>query len=260
MRNQLFALLALLLAGMACSLPGGDSDGPVQNSAPGDLVATAPPTEAVLESSAAAEGACSHPYYPIKQDASWTYQLSGQFPDTFTRTILAASADGFTDQDVFGAGTIRTGEWRCENGNLISLTPGGGTSATVAAGGDVTEFTTLSNKGISIGADFSAGQSWSQEIQYEGSQDISGTIITSNNTVTINCAVVGEEAVTVPAGTFQTVRVDCTNQFIIKVQGNEIVIDGATTSWFAQGVGMVKSDGAGGGYDALIELTAYQIP
>jgi hypothetical protein len=37
-------------------------------------------------------------------------------------------------------------------------------------------------------------------------------------------------------------------------------MNGVTTSWFAPGVGWVKSVSSGEGVDSVIELTSYSIP
>ena len=186
--------------------------------------------------------------------------MSGTSADMFTHSIVSASEKEFTDQDAFGSGTTRTGQWSCEGGNLISLTPGGG-SAAVAAAGVVFTFTVTENTGVTFPANVDVGSAWAQDISFEGAQDIGGTQIASKNRAVTSCTATGRESVTVPAGTFDALKVECSNTITITLEGMApIVIEGPSTAWYAEGVGMVKNIGTGGGVEAIIELTAVQIP
>lgn len=67
----------------------------------------------------------------------------------------------------------------------------------------------------------------------------------------------GREAVTVPAGPFQTLKIQITESWEF---GGEIVEQTRTTMWLADGVGMVKSIEAGFDYTDTFELLSYTIP
>ena len=255
-KNILSALSVLILASLACSLFGA----PAPTPAPGDNSAL--PSEPVVEEASPTPqpADCFNAYYPVKEGATWTYQISGTSTDTFTRSIISATDSEFTDQDAFGSGTTRTGQWRCENGALISLTPGGGAAA-VSAAGQTMNFTVTANSGITIPARMDAGSAWSQDISFESTQDAGGTQVTSQNQAAISCTVIGRESVTVPAGTFDALKVECQSKITITIAGmSPIVFEGPSISWYAEGVGMVKNVGSAAGYETTIELTAYQIP
>lgn len=259
MKRIISALSVLILASLACSLSdaGTPTSAPVDGIAPTSEIA---PTPTVAASPTPAPTDCFNAYYPVKPGSTWTYQMSGTRADTFTHSIVAASDKDFTDQDTFGNGTTRTGQWRCEGGDLISLTPGGA-SAAVAAAGLVFNFTVTENTGVTIPANMEVGSTWSQNIKFESSQDVGGVQLDTQNEASTSCTVIGRESVTVPAGTFDALKVECNTKLTIGMNGTPIyTIEGPSTSWYALGVGMVKSIGSGGGYEATIELTAYQIP
>ena len=127
------ASTALLASMLACNLgvPAPTDSDAAQTPETGNPQ-TGPVTEAANVPDASA---CANPYLPIIVGATWNYNLTGPENDTFTRSILAVNADGFTEQDVFGVGVTRQGEWKCENGNLVALNPSGGGSASVSAEG-----------------------------------------------------------------------------------------------------------------------------
>lgn len=202
---------------------------------------------------------CQNPYSPIVQGASWQYQLSGVTSGTFTRTLTAVRADGFEDQDVFSAGTTRQGSWACQNGNLISLTPSSG--ASVSAAGIQTDFTIESNTGISFPADPQPGQEWAQNIVYLGQQTTGGVTIESRNVLATSCKAGNIETVTVPAGEFSALRVDCSTRIDIYISGSlSFSFNSSDSAWHAPGVGMVKSVGTSNMGATEIVLLAYNIP
>ena len=165
MKRVPLVLSILILASLACSFSGAGTSAPV------DSASTPEPASAptVAASPTPTPADCFNAYYPVKAGATWTYQMSGTSADTFTHSIVSASDKEFTDQDAFGSGTTRTGQWRCEGGNLISLTPGGG-SAAVAAAGVVFTFTVTENTGVTVPANMDVGRAWSQDIKFEGNR------------------------------------------------------------------------------------------
>jgi len=217
-------------------------------------------SDAPAETPAASGGSqCQNPYYPVAQGASWQYRLSGVTSDTFTRTISSIRADGFDDQDVFSVGTTRRGSWACQNGNLISLTPGSG--AAVTAPDVQANFTIESNSGISFPANPQPGQEWAQNIVYLGQQNVGGVLVESRNVLQTSCKAIGFEKVSVPAGAFEALRVDCTFRLDISVSGAPtFTFTSQDSAWYGQGIGMVKSNGVSNMGSTEIVLLSYNIP
>jgi hypothetical protein len=185
--------------------------------------------------------ACQNRYYPIAQGAAWTYRVSGSVNDTFTRAIIGVRADGFDDQDSFASGAVRRGSWACQQGDLISLTPGG--SASVAAGGAQTDFTVESNEGLTLPADPQPGAQWTQTIVYLGQFNTGDRNVTARSTLNTSCRAVGVESVSVPAGAFEALRADCTYRLTIALLGDlpfDFSFSSSGSVWYAPGVGMVK--------------------
>jgi hypothetical protein len=230
------------------------------------LITYYPPPDAAPTATPAAQGApspsggaCQNEYYPVVQGASWQYRLSGVSNDTFTRAIAVVRADGFDDQDTFGAGTTRKGSWACQDGNLIALTPSSG--ATVSAAEMQADFTIESNSGISFPANPQPGQTWTQNIVYLGQQITGGATIQSRNVLETSCTAGNVEKVTVPAGEFQALRVDCTTRLDIYISGTLVfTLNSSNAAWHAPKVGVVKSSGSSNMGATDIVLLAYSIP
>jgi hypothetical protein len=179
MKKVFLALTLLVLASLACSLgnaspsapPPAAASAPSTNTTvepapatPADSAPTAAPSAAPSAPSSVSPSAasCAHLYYPVKPGASWQYQLSGTSSGTFTRSIVSLNENGFEDQDVFSAGTTRRGSWACQQGSLISLTPSGGASVSVAD--EQATFVVESNSGVTLPADLQPGAAWTQNL------------------------------------------------------------------------------------------------
>lgn len=252
-------VLSMLACNLGASAPTIDNAQPTQDSSV--FVA---PTLAATEVTPAAPNACDNPYIPIVAGATWNYNLVGPQNDTFTRSILAVNADGFTEQDVFGVGVTRQGEWKCENGNLVALNPSGGGSASIEAEGVKVDFQTTKLEGMTLPASINPGDSWSQSLTLEGTQTINGTAYPASNQLTSTCTAVGVESITVIAGTFDAMRVDCqtTMNLSMDMGGTPIqnTLNLNASNWYAQKVGLIKSVSTGSGLDSTVELTSYSIP
>jgi hypothetical protein len=226
-----------------------------------EAAATEAPATLLPESS----GACDNPYLPVVAGATWNYKLTGPVSDTFTHTILSVENDSFTEQDEFGTGVTRQGTWQCEDGNLIALNPAAGNSANVSAEGVSVDFETTELSGVTLPATIDAGDTWSQSLTLEGTQTISGLSYPASNQLTSDCTAIGSESVTVEAGTFDAMRVECQTDMNISIAldpNNPISTPLSLTNiyWYAEDIGMVKNDTTSPGINSTIELVSYNIP
>lgn len=253
-----FAIAALMLSMLACNL-GKATSGATEVPQGNDTQANS--TEAPAGNKSAA--ACGNPYIPIVVGATWNYNLTGAVPDTFTRSIVSIEAGGFTDQDVFGTGVTRQSKWTCDNGALTALDPGGNTS-NVSSENVQVDFQTTSASGVTLPAVLNPGDSWNQAVTLEGTETINGETLPAKNEFTNTCTVAGKESITVAAGTFDAVRVDCNTSMAITITMNGSPISQpisfTATSWYAEKVGLLKTVTAGNGLDSTVELTSYSIP
>jgi hypothetical protein len=253
--SSILSIASLLIASLACSLPGA---GPSDNGVP--------PANNNVPSSGAGSAACNNPLYPVAVGVTWTYSFSGAASGSFTRSITGVNSDGFTDQDVFDSGRSRTGEWKCDAGSLIALKPDSGSSNASAQSQNVSaSFKTTSMEGVTLPGTVNPGDTWTQNFTMEGTETIAGQEIPTKSAVALSCTAGATEAVSVPAGNFNAVHMDCTSSIMITITmgGSEMptTVNTTSTMWYAPGVGMVKSDNIiNGAQNSNLELTAYNIP
>lgn len=273
--NRIFFLLLMsvvILSLLACSPAASPETVPTQPpAATGNVAPPATETQIVNEAPtdtplpAPEVQACDNPYMPIVVGATWNYKLTGPLPDTFTHSILSVENNSFVEQDVFGAGVTRQGTWNCENGNLIALDPPSGASANVSTENNVSvDFETTALSGVTIPATINAGDTWSQSLTLEGTQTINGTSFPASNQLTSDCKAIGIESVTVEAGTFDAMRVECQTTMNISITMGDAPVQStlnlAGTNWYVEGVGLVKTLTTGMGFDSTTELISYSIP
>ena len=224
-------------------------------------VATEAPTTAPEPSA----HACNNPYMPVVVGATWNYKLTGPTSDTFTHSILSVEESSFVEQDVFDVGVTRQGTWNCENGNLIALDPPSGASANIDTENNVSvDFETKDLSGVTIPATINAGDTWSQSLTLEGTQTINDVSFPASNQLTSDCTAIGVESVTVEAGTFDAMRVECQTTMNLSLSMGDIPIQSTLnltgTNWYVENVGLVKTLTTGMGLDSTTELVSYNIP
>jgi len=258
--SSAIAGIAIIISTLACNI--GARNPPVGGPPAQPPISITGEATTGAENIPAAGGACSNPYIPIIIGAIWNYKLTGTISDTYTHSIIAADGTSFTEQDIYGTGDTREGKWNCDKGNLVALDPTGSSSANVSAKG--ISFKTTSQSGITFPADLVPGNNWSQSVTLEGTETISGTSIPAKNEATTSCTAAGKESVTVAAGTFDAMRVDCqiTMTITITMQGNSIptTVNVNSNTWYTANIGMVKSVSSGTNFNSAVELTSYSIP
>lgn len=249
--------LALMLILQACNLNNPQGIG--------TLVPTSTNTPVPVQD----EGLCSNPLFPVKLGATWSYTGTSSFAGDygFTDTITDVREDGFTLTSQFDDVT-RTQEWTCKPEGLASLTFGGGAAGGIITNGIQMELTTSNVQGINLPKTVSAGDQWPYSLDFEGDMQISGTPADTQGTAIFDFNAVGEESVTVPAGTFNAMKihVDMVLDMQISLSGltSPVTFTSPVDLWFAPGVGWVKAVSSGEllgtSFDETIELQSYAIP
>jgi hypothetical protein len=258
-KSILLAIIVLLAASLAC-IETAEADNTVQVP---QMQATQelPTVEFVAPTPVPA---CFNTYLPVRTGASWNYRVTGFVNDTFTRSITAVTENAFADQDVFSSGVARKVQWRCENGNLTALNPPSGASASINEEGVWVDFQTTELTGVTIPASLIPAAAWTQAITIEGTQAIYQVNYKARNKITSNCTAIGIEPVTVSAGSFEAMKVECRITMEIKLtiedKPNENTLNLVVTNWYAANVGMIKSVTTGESMDATVELLSYSIP
>jgi len=213
---------------------------------------------------------CSNSLYPTRQGSSWVYSSIGGTggPFTYTNSITEARADGFTLTSQF-ADFTRAQEWSCQPDGLKALQPGGGSAVGISLQGVTADLTALEVTGISLPKNIVQGAQWQYGMSLEG------TVVMPDNpqapakgiySVVVQEA--GRETITVPAGTFEAIKIqsNSTVDIMSVFAGMEVPIkfNGTTITWYAPGVGYIKSvengDFGGEAFSTTTELQSYSIP
>jgi hypothetical protein len=173
----------------------------------------------------AQEGApATHPYYPLKAGSEWTYKVQGG--------PIKVKVAG-TEKVAGGATGYKL---ETSAGNKVSATE---TVAVTAEGVQRFNVNGLNPEKpiLFLPMDPEKTKEWTVDTKVSG-QDIKGTFK------------VDKEKVTVPAGTYDAIR----------VKGDGMKIGATTTTveyWFAKDVGIVKLKFTLGSQDATLELESY---
>ena len=257
-RCILFALLALVLAACGSTAPtvpaGSTPPGATTNStgAPARTPSPAPSPTASTQ--------CSNPYYPVSASAQWQYRSTtgGLAPATYTQTVTAITSNSFTEHREFAA--LKTDNvWNCAADGSLSSTQVGNLSANTGQ----FQLQTTKNTGMTIPAakDWKVGASWSNSYEVKGTILMRGVSANATGSVELSFSVVAQESVTVPAGTYDAMKVASTSTMKLRVNANgvELPVDVVATStqWYAQNVGMVKTQTSTQGIDSAVELLSF---
>jgi hypothetical protein len=201
---------------------------------------------------------CNNSLFPVIAGATWTYAASGTATGTYVRTITDVRGNGFTEQDVYLTGNTRTNDWKCKGGALIDQSIGGRAMA-----GNALQVTGQS--GVTLPAEVRPGDSWSQMFNIQIAQTRNGKELTGKGDITFDCKAVEFELLTVAAGSFGAIRVECQNSVVIIISSDVVAIpiniSSASTLWYSAGTGLIKTvTQSGEEGSSVIELSSYSIP
>ncbi len=221
------------------------------------------------QSQSSASGSCSNAYYPVKEGVTRTYSTTG-LPtglSTYTETISDISSSGFTLTSQFDKIT-RTAKWNCTKEGLLELELGGGAASLDSSNGMQANFTVTKSTGVTLPVKISAGDTWSYSLDFTSSISIANTNQQYQGTATYQVKALDIEKVTVPAGTFNAIKLQIatsmTMQMMSQGAGAPILITDTSNAWFAPNVGMVKQADdlsmMGTTINSSTELQSYKIP
>jgi len=202
-----------------------------------------------------AAGLCSHPFYPIRSDRVWRYMLTGGGGDPieYSITFSDIDADSFTAVQRFDDELTTEARWECTEEGLISAQY---INLFLADAPDM-EFETLSVDGVVLppAEEWVVGNTWPNEFMISFAIDVEGMAISSEFDVAMLNEITAIETVTVPAGTFDNaVRVDSTTS--VSVMGT--LTETTLTSWYVEGVGLIRNASVEEGESFVMELVALE--
>ncbi|MCA1553040.1 MAG: hypothetical protein LC737_01545, partial [Chloroflexi bacterium] len=219
---------------------------------------TAATTSAPSQSGVSA--ACNHPYYPVSATATWEYRntTTGLPPSNFTQSETNVGANGFTEHRVF-QNLVTDNTWRCDSTGLIS-TQFGNLSFTQGQ----FQMQTTKNTGVTIPppSDWKVGTAWNYSYEIKGTMTAAGNAVNAQGTVDVSNKIVGQESVTVPAGTYNALKVESATGMKLSIVTGSVnmpmSIDTKSNIWFAQNVGMVKTQADAQGLVSTVELISFK--
>jgi hypothetical protein len=274
--HRIVSALLIILCLAACSAPSLPSPTQTQLTntqippATSMEVATeAPATATEPPTAAAAEGLCTNAFYPVRDGATWTYKSTGSPAGdySFTDTITSARQDGFTLSTQIAGLTVAQ-EWTCSPEGLVALQLGGAPAAMLTAQNIRLSLETKNLNGVTFPSQVKAGDQWQQTADVDGNVSMGNEGGKATGTAQLNFNALGNESVTVPAGTFDAMKVKVDTTLDVKVTYGVLSIPikftVRYTYWFVPDVGWVKATGNGSlmgtSFSETTELQSYNVP
>jgi len=241
-----FAVLgfALILAGQGCL--GSTGVGTPEAGTPDGSNAGAPATKPAV-----ATNNCDHPYLPLQQGNTITYQttVDGKLFH-YTQTVTAN--DGHTATLTYNfpeSGVTMTQKIDCASDGIQAegyldfssvLADTGASIETVNASGPI-----LPN-GLDVGSE------WSNHFEtIMKLNSPSAPVGEMKQSMDMTRHAVRREKVTVPAGTYDALVVEVTSQSVLHTPYADMPHTSSQTEYWVEGVGLVKSEATGGSTDTV---------
>lgn len=191
-----------------------------------------------------AAGSCSNAYYPFTPNTSILYGMTGGTATSdFTMAVLDSGTAGTHKMEytfnVRGTENKISQEFSCEGGTIRAK----GYLDFASAFAQGISFETKSVSGEFLPEDLSTGKKWEMTIQSVVRTDnpqLKSLLDGKEQNMNISSEVLGEESVTVPAGTFTAKKIKQTIDTRSAMMPGSIIID--QTIWLVRDIGLVKSE------------------
>jgi hypothetical protein len=227
---------------------------------PGTTVAPPAETPGGTEPPAtpAAAGLCENQYFPVLSDATWSYDtVAGPVHLKDRASITSVEADGFDLAREInpppGNPPQWTEPWDCTPEGLVR-NPSNSDLAVLGIGPGGTETVTLlSVDGVTLPKSIQGGDTWTQVLTFELATPDNQTL---QYTLTYEFTAGETGQVTVPAGTFDALRLDVQASWVLSTDPTA-VSEADVTEWLVPEVGLVKWTNSLG---LTSELVDYDFP
>jgi hypothetical protein len=248
--------LAILLA-LFCALSFTACKG-TQQQGNASAEKSAPPADKPDSSKSApmVSGVCANDYYPVsatlKREYRVSYDSNALPPATYTESFLDITADAFKVKTTFEGGTGVTHGWKCLGDGLAALEYANVNLANQNQSNMQLDMKTISARGVFIPSEnnWKVGYKWSNEFDVAGTMKGTAGMPSGEmkSNVMLEHEIVGEESLTVAAGTFNTfkVKTKVTQKGTMQMTTGPAVsvpmnLSLDLTVYQAKGVGLVKS-------------------
>jgi hypothetical protein len=202
-------------------------------------------------------GGCDHPYLPLRTGATWSYASS---EGALTWSVAGASSSAATMDFATPLGSL-TVHWTCGPEGITSYDFG---SISGAGLGGIATIDVVDSSGAWLppAESLVPGYSWSNDYTTVVSSSVAGTSLEITISTSESWTVTGMETISVPAGTFDALRIDGTSTS--ETSGfMGVSLPPSTTSqtyWLVEGVGIVHYTSSSEGYSGYGDLTDYSVP
>ncbi len=197
---------------------------------------------------------CENPYFPMRPGSSITYLISGSGADSqYEAKFLYPSGGMHRMQYIFtvdGQSLTLNQEYSCEGGVLSSR---GYADFSSILGGLGLRYETESVEGVFLPANLAVGSEWETTYNIVVRTDnpqFKAVMDGKRQTLRMKNKVVGSERVTVPAGTYEALKMESETMIDSELGFNSSFTN---SSWLVRDIGMVKSSGGAEGYVSMTE-------
>ncbi len=191
-------------------------------------------------------GACYHPYLPVVEGYTRSYQTEGGI---ITETVTAVREDGFTVVTETADGETISADFDCTPDGVAGWNFDESILKTLEGVPSELEFD-FDIEGIQLPNDLSAGDTWPALVTATIGMQAGGAESKNVILIALDYTAVGEEMITTPGGRFKAMRVDYTssgeNTLIMTGPGGTFTqtiftLQGSGSEWYVECLGKVRS-------------------
>lgn len=202
---------------------------------------------------------CEHPYYPLRQGATWTYLITGTLlPDEQRQVVTELiNTGGTTAVTIQTIGITATQALCTSTGLFFQAYP----TFTGVVNHAIAETTHAEGAFLPPEGQLTPGAMWHTYYNLRSPltrviDGVAQTVVLTTS-IRLTFEVIDTERVTTPAGVFDTLKINLHTTAHLSLS-HQPEIDYDQVLWFARGVGLVKSTFLNTG--RTIELTQYHVP
>ena len=206
-----------------------------------------------------AQTACDHPYFPLRQGATWSFSSEGY---SYSWTVSAVSGDLNNATATFVMafeGGSTSFEWTCGSDGVYSYDVG---TFTADALGTIGNYSVTSQSGARFppADELEAGSSWTSEYTTTFETSVEGFSTTFTTQIQESHSAGAVQSLATGLGTFDAIPISTTTTSTSTTDFGSFASSSSAVCWFARGVGMLSCDSDSEGFSSHVELVSYSVP